>query len=231
MFHAEEWLDFNMVQSSHVRPHCPNYHMVTADYLRRPIKPCMDAEPCYEDHPLMGSGWIRQQGAWFDDLAVRQTAYWSVFAGAHGHTYGCHPVWQMYKPGTEPINGARRYWNEALQLPGAGQMQYLRKLLESRPFLTRIPDQSMLLSHAGDTDERIQATRDREGTYALIYFPGKLQATVAVSKLSGDKIRISWFDPRNGEMRFDAEVDAVSSMDFITPPGGPDWVLVLDAVY
>jgi hypothetical protein len=230
MFHAEGWLDFNMVQSSHVRPHTPNYAMLTADYLRHPVKPCMDAEPCYEDHPLMGPGWVRQQGGWYDDLAVRQTAYWALFAGAHGHTYGCHPVWQMYHPDVEPINAARRPWYEAIHLPGACQMQYLRKLIESRPFLTRIPDQAMILSDPGEDDEHLQSTRNQEGTYALVYFPQYREATLDLGQLQAEVIRVSLYNPRNGKMTFDANVKRSEPLIFAPPRGGPDWVLVLDAV-
>lgn len=230
MFHAEEWLDFNMVQSSHKRPHTPNYYMVTADYLRQPTKPCMDAEPCYEDHPVMGPGWVRQQGGWYTDLAVRQAAYWSLFAGAHGHTYGCHPVWQMYDHGREPVNAPRIPWREAIHLPGSYQMGYMRKLMESRPFLSRIPDQTLVFSQQpGESDARIQATHDSAGRYAFIYFPNYRTATIDVTQLSGERIRVSWFDPRNGEIRVVNVIENNQLAEFTCPSGGPDWVLVLDA--
>ena len=230
MFHAEDWLDFNMIQSSHSRPHTPNYHMVTADYLRLPVKPCMDAEPCYEDHPVMGPGWVRQQGGWYDDLAVRQIAYWAVFAGAHGHTYGCHPVWQMYNPDVEPINAARRPWYEAIHLPGAGQMQHLRKLIESRPFLNRIPDQAMILSDPDGDDEHLRATRDQDGTYAMVYFPQYRKAALDLGRMQTNRIRVSWYNPRLGEVVFLTNVNGPEPLEITPPRGGPDWVLVLDAI-
>jgi hypothetical protein len=231
MFHNEEWLDFNMVQSGHTRPHTPNYDMVSADYLRRPIKPCMDAESCYENHPVMGPGWVRQQGGWYTDLAVRQTAYWALFAGAHGHTYGCHPVWQMYDYGLEPVNCPQMPWHQAIELPGSAQMRHVRALIESRPFLSRIPDQDLLVdARSRSGDEHIRATRDIEGTYAFIYFPNNQTAVVDLSILTGNHIRISWFDPRNGKMRIDAEVGSETPLEITTPTGGPDWVLVLDSV-
>ena len=66
-------------------------------------------------------------------------------SGSCGHTYGNHSVWQMYAPGRKSINGPLLYWNEAIQRPGAAQMQYLRALIESRPYLSRVPDQSLLV--------------------------------------------------------------------------------------
>ena len=44
-FHEDAWLDFNMLQSGHSAFNLPNYEKVTADYNRKPVKPCLDGEP------------------------------------------------------------------------------------------------------------------------------------------------------------------------------------------
>ena len=49
-FHDAPWLDFNMIQSGHAR-NLRSDKMVLADYGRTPVKPVLDGEPCYEDHP------------------------------------------------------------------------------------------------------------------------------------------------------------------------------------
>ena len=77
---------------------------------------------------------LNLDGGYLDDYEVRKALYWSLFAGAHGHTYGCWPIWCMWRPGL-PQNLARRPWYEALHLPGSGQMRHARNLLLSRPFL------------------------------------------------------------------------------------------------
>ena len=100
------------------------------------------------------------------DAHVRQRAWWDVFSGACGHTYGNHSVWQMYAPGRKPINGPLLYWNEAILRPGAAQMQYVRALIEARPYLSRVPDLSLVLDPLSGSD-RIAATRG-DG-YALVY--------------------------------------------------------------
>ena len=91
-FHEDDWLDFNMLQSGHDYNR-ENYKRVAADYARKPVKPCMDAEPGYEDHP---AGFDKKNG-YLDDHDVRKSAYWALFAGAHGHTYGCHDIWQFLR--------------------------------------------------------------------------------------------------------------------------------------
>jgi hypothetical protein len=130
-FHAERWLNFNMLMSNHKRRDLDNGAMIARDYALEPPKPCMDASPRYEDHPI---GWKTANG-YFDDNDVRQAAYWAVFAGAAGHTYGANPVWQMMAPGRRGISSPRRSWYEALDLPGAWNMLVLRRLMESRPLL------------------------------------------------------------------------------------------------
>ena len=123
----------------------------------------IDGEPLYEDHPLAFRS--RDYGYSFD-AHVRQRAYWDVFSGAAGHTYGNHSVWQMYAPARKPVNGPLFYWNEAIHRPGATQMQYVRALVESRPYLSRVPDQS-LVANALEGADHIVATRG-DG-YAFVY--------------------------------------------------------------
>jgi hypothetical protein len=136
-FHDDPWLDFNMHQTGHgLADQVKSYDRIAKDYARTPVKPVVDGEPLYEDHPLAFRS--RDNGYSFD-AHVRQRAYWDVFSGAAGHTYGNHAVWQMYAPGRKPVNGPLFYWNEAIHRPGANQMRYVRALVESRPYLSRAP--------------------------------------------------------------------------------------------
>ena len=136
-FHEDDWLDFNMRQNGHVPEFTGRYDSTRADYDRTPIKPVIDGEPIYEDHPVSFNAKKLGHSIAGD---VRRPLYWDLFAGAFGHTYGHHSVWQMWSPNQEPINNPLMPWYEAIDQPGAAQMQHARALLESRPFLTRIPD-------------------------------------------------------------------------------------------
>ena len=70
-FHAEDWLDFNMYQTGHARNRdC--YHLIAAEYALTPVKPCMDAEPGYEDHP----NGFKVENGYLDAYDVRKAAYW-----------------------------------------------------------------------------------------------------------------------------------------------------------
>lgn len=83
-FHRQAWLDLNMNQSSHGRRDIRSDSRIDADWARTPAKPTLDGEPCYERHPI---GWKWGTGE-FRPCDVRQLAYWTIFAGAAGITYG-----------------------------------------------------------------------------------------------------------------------------------------------
>jgi hypothetical protein len=222
-FHEADWLDFNMWQSGHGR-NSENYHGIKADYERTPVKPCLDAEPGYEDHP---AGFNLDNG-YLDDYDNRKSAYWALFAGACGHTYGCHDIWQMLQPGRDAVTSARRFWHEAIHLPGSRQMQFARALLASRPYLTRIPDQALITSEVGIGTHHVQATRDTDGSYAFIYVPSGKPVGVALEHLSATTLAASWYDPRIGISHRIGEFPGKGMHTFSPPSGGPDWILVLD---
>ena len=227
--HQEPWLSINGMQSGHGSGHdVAVWEWVTRDYNLKPAKPTMDLEPNYEDHPY--NPWPRWDPAtgYFRDYDVRKQVYRSVFAGAAGVTYGHHSVWQFASQRNETINHADRDWVDALYRPAAREMVFLRDLMGSRPYFSRIPDQALIVGDAGAGGLHIQATRDSAGSYAFVYFPMNDQsATVDLTKLRSKQVRAWWYDPRSGVAKLEGTVPAAQHT-FRTPPYGPDWVLVLD---
>ncbi|HYE30985.1 MAG TPA: glycoside hydrolase family 140 protein [Methylomirabilota bacterium] len=225
-YHNEEWLDFNMWQNGH----CDDvmvWERIQSDYNREPIKPVMDGEPLYEDHPICFKP--KEQG-YSNAADVRRFLYLNLFSGAFGHTYGNHSVWQMHAPGRKGVNGPLSFWYEAIERQGAVQMRYGKDLVLSRPFMTRIPDQTLIVSDPGSGAKRIQATRDSERTYAMIYAAASRTFTLDLEKLKGEKLRVWWFNPRTGDAKGMPEMERKGKHDFTPPDAGEniDWVLVLD---
>ncbi|GAB3973923.1 glycoside hydrolase family 140 protein [Spirosoma terrae] len=223
-FNNESWLDFNIHQNGHCR-FTPVYDQITVSYNRQPTRPTMDAEPIYEDHPVCFNANDLGISNAYD---VRVYAYLDLFAGAHGHTYGCHDIWQMYSAKRPAVNNPHIYWPEALDLPGANQMRYVRKLMTARPLLDRVPDQSLIAENNLSAPERIQATRGND--YAFIYSAVGKPFTVNPGKISGKTITATWFDPRTGKTQPAGTFNNQKPQQF-TPPSkgyGHDWVLVLD---
>lgn len=232
-FHNDDWLDFNMRQNGHVAEYNPRYEMTKADYDRTPIKPVLDGEPIYEDHPISFNAKLLGHSVAAD---VRRPLYWDLFMGACGHTYGHHSVWQMWQPGRKPINNPLLPWYEAIDQPGAAQMQHGRHLMESRPFLTRIPDDSVIVpadpvsSVPGAGLKRFVATRDSAGSYAMVYVPTGRPFKVKMDKISGGKVKAWWFNPRDGKATLIGQFPNTGERQFTSPDRGEnlDWVLVLD---
>ena len=228
--HQEPWLSINGMQSGHGGGHdVPVWGWVTRDYAMTPVKPTLDLEPNYEDHPYNPwPEWDPSTG-YFRDHDVRKQVYRSVFAGACGVTYGHHAIWGFVGPRNPVINHADRDWIDALQRPGGRQVQYLRALIESRPFFTRIPDQSLIVGDAGKGGRHIEATRDTEGTFAMVYIPSNDMAVeIDANRLSAQRIRAWWFDPRTGVGTLIGSKPGKTTLEFTSAPYGPDWVLVLD---
>jgi hypothetical protein len=224
-FHDDGWLDFNMHQTGHgLGDAVKSWERIAKDYARTPVKPVLDGEPLYEDHPLAFRA--RELGYSFD-AHIRQRAYWAVFSGAAGHTYGNHSVWQMYAAGRRPVNGPLFYWNEAIHRPGANQMRYVRALVESRPYLSRVPDPT-LVANALEGSDHIVATRG-DG-YAWIYSPQGRKFTVNLEKVGGARLKAWWFNPRTGAVTDAGEFDGKGAREFTCPAEGfgSDWVLGLD---
>lgn len=224
-FQDAPWLSFNMLQSGHTRDR-DNWRSIAEDYARTPTKPCLDGEPGYEDHP---SGFDPKNG-YMDETDTRKFAYWAVFAGALGHTYGCHDIWQFLSPAYPPISWARTPWPQALTLPGARQVGFVRKLMLSRPFFTRIPDPSLIVGDPGKGADHIEATRAADGSYAMVYFAWGTPARIDLAKVSGTQIAAWWFDPRTGQATRAGVYPAGGPRRFEPPTSGRgcDWVLVLD---
>lgn len=225
-FHNSLWLDFNMCQTGHGQRSYSIYkRLVVRDYNLSPVKPCLDGEPRYEDHPV---GWNPDVLGWFNDADVRQALYWNLFSGAFGHTYGCHPIWQMKTPGRDAVGLARNNWYDVLNLPGAGDLIHARRLIESRPVLSRVPDQSLIVPSYYPETDYIVATRG-DG-YAFVYFPTGWSAELDLKKLGADALHAYWFDPRTGESVLIETITEVGICKFAPPESGRgnDWILVLD---
>ena len=232
-FHEDEWLDFNMRQNGHVAEFTGRYDQTRVDYDRTPIKPVLDGEPIYEDHPVSFDAKRLGHSIASD---VRRPLYWNLFTGAFGHTYGHHSVWQMWSPARKPINTPLMSWTEAIGQPGAAQMQHARALMESRPFLTRVPDPSVIVAGTVPTSVpgagryQLVATRDAGGSYAMVYAPAGRPFAVRMGAITGARVKAWWFNPRTGEATAIGSVANTGERVFTPPDPGEmlDWVLVLD---
>jgi len=229
----DPFLDFNMRQNGHFNA-TPTWARIGRDYALAPMKPVIDGEPIYEDHPI---GFDAAKYGYSTACDCRRFLYWDLFSGAFGHTYGHHSVWQMHNAGRgEGINKPINHWLEAVESPGAWQIRHARALLESRPFLTRIPDDSLIVPSSvpnavpGAGTKFMNATRSSDGDYAMIYSSTSRTYTVNPEMLSGETLRFCWFNPRDGS-HVDLGVFLRANLIDVTPPfqgEDLDYILVVD---
>lgn len=248
-FHNASWLDFNMFQSGHrnyeqsfaaVGPDVigvelptywkgeDNWKYVIEDYKLYPAKPTLDGEPSYERIPQGLHD--PTQPFWTDDDA-RRYAYWSVFSGACGHTYGNGAVMQMHIPSDGPIGayGVKAYWYEAINDPGAGQMQHLKHLMLSRPYFDRIYDPTVVDGDPGYQHDHLLTTRGQDFLFAYIYTGRSF--SLQLGHISGSQLNAWWYSPEDGHSESIGKFSNTGVQVF-DPPGasapGNDWALVLD---
>ena len=245
-FHHKDWLDFNTVQSRHASAD-PNHELIAVDYALAPVKPTLDMEARYEDHP---DGRLEDLGKVFSGEVqasvrinahdVREAAYWAVFAGAAGHGYGHNDIHQMAD--SRRVDSTRDYshpyipptgdWFVSIDSEGAVGMSHLRRLVELRPWYLAVPDQSVITAGQGQGEDHVQALRARDGSFVLAYLTFGNPVSVDLDRLSGDQVRASWYDPRTGQLSESGILPRSGVQEFVAPSSGPDddWVLVLDDV-
>lgn len=221
------WLDFHMFQSGHRKygqrmgnadypipddTEEDNWMYVDSTWSYSPVKPVLDAEPSYEDIP---KGLHDPNEERWQDYDVRRYAYWSVFAGSCGHTYGHNAIMQMLKPGyptSYGSDGTEKAWYDALNDPGFNQMKHLKNLMLSFPYLERVPDQDLIVGKNGKKYNRLIATRGAD--YLMVYNYNCVPMKVDLTKISGVKKNVWWFTPEDGQLFYIGEFDSKATTFF-----------------
>jgi len=224
------WLDFNMVQSSHGAHDHDNGLFTEHDYALSPARPTLDGEPRYETMPV--GFYFSDIGRLdrFDDYDVRQAAYWSLLAGACGHTYGHNNVWQFWQPGRGRAIWASQPWYDSLDAAGAFQMGYVRRLFEAYPYNQLIPNNAALVDAPREGGAKVRAAVARDGSFAFIYSPRGEKFTVDKRIFRSPRLREIWYDPRYGSA-YVVHITETHGFQTFTPPTsgrGQDWILIID---
>lgn len=242
-FHTRDWLDFNMFQSGHSTYAQTaeraeefakvgrtlygedNWRYVQRDLALTPRKPTVDGEPCYERivKGLHGPG----RACW-DAPDIRRFAYWSVFAGAMGHTYGHTAVMQFHPGGAGGAYDSAEDWQEAIHHAAAGQMMHLRRLMETMDFTRGMPQAAWIANAEGSLENRILAFGC--DSWLLLHTATGRRLEACPPFAQTHDVTAHWFDPASGIYSYIGTY-APGTLPTFTPPrrfdGSEDWVLVL----
>lgn len=243
-FHNEPWLDMNLFQSGHRRYDQAsldewddnaeketffgedNWKYVDRDLSYDIVKPTLDAEPSYEGIP---QGLHNPRNPYWEEWDVRRYAYWSVFAGAAGHTYGSNSIMQLYDDFSKPgAYGVRELWQDAMHHPGCAQLKYLKDLMESVDFINGKADDSLLLFGQKERYHRIAVFAGED--YILCYDYMGDEFLLDLRRFQNMELDAWWMDPRNNSLSYITTIKGQEK--WLASPvarkeKANDWVLIL----
>lgn len=243
-FHEEAWLDFNMFQSGHRRydqitlgawddngrnpDHFgeDNWKYVVHDLAMIPAKPTIDGEPSYEQ---IVQGLHDSSQPYWQSWDTRRYAYWSVFAGAFGHTFGDNAIMQFFDRENDQTGafGVWQDWRDALHNIGCMQMQHLKNLMESVDYQNGHSAQELVWEGDGDQYERIAVFAGEDYIFCYDYTGHSFSLDLSRRH---DIFDAYWMDPVAGIRSYIGIVEGKKVQKF-TPPkrleGHSDWVLIL----
>jgi len=222
---TEDWLDVDMFQTRH-QSGFKEYKFTRRAVNAVPRRPVIDGEPGYENIPNLLNKWNLKR---LDAADVRKSAYWNMFAGAAGHTYGCNEVWQMHDRGRTPLFGAYLLWKEAIHLPGSRQMGLMKKLFESLPWQRLYPHQELVAPGFFARFTKTLAMVSDQKNMILVYSPYGRSFRLKLGALEVKKVEAYWFDPVDGAISEAAQYSTHRTIRFKPPTKnhGKDVVLVV----
>lgn len=243
-FHNEKWLDMNMYQSGHRRYDQEflgewddnkaretffgedNWRYVERDHGYEIMKPTLDAEPSYEGIP---QGLHNPRNPYWEEWDVRRYAYWSVLAGACGHTYGNNAIMQFYAEGEEaPAYGVREGWKDAVHHAGCAQLKYLKELMEQVDYINGKPDDAMLCFGQKERYHRVSVFAGDDFVICYDYMGD--QFMLDLTRYHDMEMDAYWMNPQDGTYSY---IDTLKGTEkWLASPvarkgNANDWVLFL----
>lgn len=245
-FSHSEWLDFYMFQSGHRRydqvalgqwddaqGREPYFGEDNWGYVRHdhdpaivPVKPTVDGEPSYEWIP---QGLHDTNEPYWQARDVRRYAYWSVFEGAMGHTYGDNSIMQFFnRTQTHGAYGPKAYWQDALHHEGAGQMMHLVNLMTGVDFTAGRPNEARLTWGQKERYHRISVFEGPGYLFCYDYLGDSF--SLDLESFAGQTLQGWWMDPATGISSYLGPITPSKETVFSPLPkscDGSDWTLIL----
>ena len=193
-FHDEPWLDFNMRQNGHAVEFTGRYDQTRVDYDRTPIKPVVDGEPIYEDHPVTFNAADARPLDRRRRAARRSTGICSAArsatptaitpSGSSGRPDARRSTTRCCPGSRRSTSPARRRCSTRARSSNRGR--------SSRAFPTTTVDRhrsGVRRACREPAATASSATRDANGSYAMVYAPVGRPFTVRMSKITGAQVR------------------------------------------
>jgi hypothetical protein len=215
-FPKDPWVDMSGIQGSRNENADNNlmvYCRVSSEYFRPdPQRPALFLEGSYEDE--------RNNGGKLPPTTprnVRMQAWYALFAGAAGYSYGHVSNWNQH--------GHVDY----LESPGALQMGVLQRFLGAREWWKLVPDQTILANGEENGERRKVALRAEDHSAAYVFYPASEWSAIRLSALGvAARFPAFWFDPRDGKTETIGVLTEARASGLTPPAGWEDAVLVIE---
>jgi hypothetical protein len=193
------------------------------NWKKPPTLPIVNLEPNYEG--ILAYDTKRP----IDALAVRRALYRSLLLSpTAGVTYGHHGIWSWAEKPEVPLShektGIAIPWDQAVKSEGAKSVKNLARLFASVKWWTLAPDPSLVANQPTDPMAFVPASRNEDGSLALLYLPQGGEIELNTANLKRDA-RLRWFNPSSGRYFPAGKVDSGSMK--MQSPGDGDWLLVI----
>lgn len=215
------WVGLTAIQSGHSRDSAYSMleHVLGARVFQ-PRRPIINMEPWYEG--ILDDFWEEDQ---------RYAIWVCLLAGAAGHTYGAHGVWQM-SAGDGPFlsHWGPADWQQAHQYPGSQQMGIAKDILSRVDWWNLVPQFDRISPRWARQREWLPLLAQTSDAL-VAYFPCTrelFRATIRNLDV-GRQYMAHWIDPRTGEGKASVRVNPTERGIWqVAPrPSLEDWVLMV----
>jgi len=187
-FHADPWLDFNMIETFQSRNMV--YKVVQHDYsLKDPVKPTVMAEPAYEGE--------RRPVGYSTGVQMRRQAYQSFFGGAAGFTYGAF----RDSVGNGPLFSPYKGWEKLMDMEGARSMKYVKEFCLQHAWPAWKPVQDIIQSGGGEGEFQMVSVYSDSTGECYIYYPDNSESLIDLTEYCNESgtFLSQWYNPASGK--------------------------------
>lgn len=203
IMHSPEWLSIDAIQSSHT---AANKAWMTEIILKSDVskRPIINLEPWYEG--ILGNF----------DASWQRYAFWMCFlAGAKGHTYGAHGLWQMAGKDNFMEHWGPSDWKRAKDYPGSTQLGAGKKIIERFPWWRLVPAPGTVVPHWSPRSPDNPMAGRIGNDFLIVYVPRPGSLTITKGSLAAGPYTVLWIDPATGN---DILSVPIRSLDAIPVP-------------
>lgn len=180
---------------------------------------------------------------WTKDFGARAQGWYAYLTGLYGYGYGAEDIW-LYQS-TYDMNTTSRHdgvstvtpedkaikWPEALELPSAIQMGYLKKFLTEHEWWKLVPEFSGGEMRFMPGAKVFYVAAHEQAKRFVFYFYSTGTETGTLANLApGRVVTAVWFDPQTGAQQSPVTLTVSESGTVALPkkPNDADWVLYVE---